>query len=342
MSLRDIFVVLAVLAMFWVTESKDVGLEKRNQVNPTTIGDVAKILNEYATRESITSFSVDSRGLEEHVNSPLHGYMRHLERQSIIARSTVVSLRCKGTATFQDGAGQVTVKETIPEFKILAGRDGRDGQHGAQGPRGSPGSQGPRGVQGPMGHPGPKSGGVKYIRWGRTSCPSGANLVYKGRVGGERYTHTGGGSNYVCLTEAPKYASYTNVLKKYSAFMYGSEYQVHSTEHSNPFNNKNLHDHDVPCAVCFVPNRNTELMIPATYECPTGWSKEYWGYLMSEYYNHANQRNYICVDQDAEPVKGTIHNHDGALLYGVQGRCGSLPCLPYVEGRELTCVVCTK
>ncbi|XP_028518280.1 short-chain collagen C4 isoform X2 [Exaiptasia diaphana] len=297
MSLRDIFVVLAVLAMFWVTESKDVGLEKRNQVNPTTIGDVAKILNEYATR------------------------IKELQSK-------------KGWC--KDGT------PGAPGAPGKPGKDGRDGQQGLPGPRGSPGSQGPRGVQGPMGHPGPKSGGVKYIRWGRTSCPSGANLVYKGRVGGERYTHTGGGSNYVCLTEAPKYASYTNVLKKYSAFMYGSEYQVHSTEHSNPFNNKNLHDHDVPCAVCFVPNRNTELMIPATYECPTGWSKEYWGYLMSEYYNHANQRNYICVDQDAEPVKGTIHNHDGALLYGVQGRCGSLPCLPYVEGRELTCVVCTK
>ncbi|KXJ23632.1 Short-chain collagen C4 [Exaiptasia diaphana] len=204
------------------------------------------------------------------------------------------------------------------------GRDGRDGQHGTPGSRGSPGKRGPRGAQGLRGHPGPKSGGVQYIRWGKTSCPSGANLVYKGRVGGEWYNHPGGGSNYVCLTESPKYWSYTNVLKRHSAFMYGAEYQVHSTHHSNPFHNKNLHDHDVPCAVCFVSNRNAKLMIPATYECPAGWSKEYWGYLMSEHYNHANQRNYICVDQNAEPVKGTIHNRDGALLYGVQGRYLSL------------------
>ena len=47
---------------------------------------------------------------------------------------------------------------------------------------GSPGLQGPNGAQGPRGPPGPKSGGVQYIRWGRTSCPSGANLVYKGEI----------------------------------------------------------------------------------------------------------------------------------------------------------------
>ncbi|XP_028518551.1 uncharacterized protein LOC110250982 [Exaiptasia diaphana] len=208
--------------------------------------------------------------------------------------------------------------------------------------KGSTGKRDPRGVQGLRGHPGPKSGGVQYIRWGKISCPSGAKLVYKGRVGGEWFGHPGGGSNYVCLTESPKYWSYTNVLEKYSAFMYGAEYQARSADHPNPFNNKNLYNHDVPCAVCFVPNRNTKLMIPATYECPAGWSKEYWGYIMSEHHGHANQKKFICVDQNAEPVKGTIHNRDGALLYGVQGRCGSLPCLPYVEGRELTCAVCTK
>jgi len=45
---------------------------------------------------------------------------------------------------------------------------------------------GPRGFQGPSGHrgftgpPGRNGGGVEYIRWGRTSCPYGADKVYKG------------------------------------------------------------------------------------------------------------------------------------------------------------------
>lgn len=41
-------------------------------------------------------------------------------------------------------------------------------------------------------------------------------------------------------------------------------------------------------------------------------------------------------------VHGSHGNKNGALLHLVEGQCGSLPCLPYVGGRELTCAVCTK
>ena len=53
---------------------------------------------------------------------------------------------------------------------------------------------------------------------------------------------------------------------------------------------------------------------------------------------------YICVDEFAEARPGgSSRNQDGALLHRVEGRCtpGNLPCLPYVNGYELTCVVCT-
>ena len=42
----------------------------------------------------------------------------------------------------------------------------------APGPKGDQGSKGDNGQDG--------KAGVKYIRWGRTSCPNGAELVYKG------------------------------------------------------------------------------------------------------------------------------------------------------------------
>jgi len=63
---------------------------------------------------------------------------------------------------------------------------------------------------------------------------------------------------------------------------------------------------------------------------------------MSGYHSHKKEYEYICVDEDAEYVPGTQANKDGALLYPVEGVCGSLPCNPYVNGRELTCAVCTK
>ena len=86
------------------------------------------------------------------------------------------------------------------------------------------------------------------------------------------------------------------------------------------------------------------LMMPARNDCPLDWTEEYHGYLMTKYYAHKKQRDYICVDDDAEYITGTLANKDAALLYPVEGQCqpGTLPCRPYVHGRELICAVCTK
>ena len=120
--------------------------------------------------------------------------------------------------------------------------------------------------------------------------------------------------------------------------MYGTEYNLNSF---NPFK-KNLNDYKAPCAVCFAKSRGSMLMMPARNDCPSGWTEEYHGYLMTGYYNHKKQRDYICVDEDAQDVPGGKAKKHGALMYFVEGRCGSLPCSPYVEGREFTCAVCTK
>ena len=105
---------------------------------------------------------------------------------------------------------------------------------------------------------------------------------------------------------------------------------------------RNLHDHEAPCVVCFVKSRGSMLMMPARNDCPSGWTMEYKGYLMTAHHNHGHPTDFICVDGDPEYVPGSHANKDGALLYPVEGVCGSLPCLPYVNGRELTCAVCTK
>jgi len=122
--------------------------------------------------------------------------------------------------------------------------------------------------------------------------------------------------------------------------MYGTEYIL---DRSNPFS-RNLHGHDAPCVACHVQTRTAKLMIPATYQCPSGWTREYYGYLMAERSAHAHSTEYICIDVNAEPVASTKVNYNGNLVSPVEGVCGSLPCHPngYVNGRELTCVVCTK
>ena len=56
---------------------------------------------------------------------------------------------------------------------------GPPGPKGDRGPAGSPGLQGP---QGPKGQDGAGISGVQYVRWGRTTCPSGTQRVYEGKV----------------------------------------------------------------------------------------------------------------------------------------------------------------
>ncbi|XP_078348850.1 uncharacterized protein LOC144633839 isoform X2 [Oculina patagonica] len=219
----------------------------------------------------------------------------------------------------------------------VRGRDGRDGRDGAKGDRGEPGNIGPKGPPGVRGDRGPTTGAV-YIRWGRTSCPAGAQLLYKGRIGGNYHSHTGGGSNHICLPEQPQYAKYDDTWQYSSSAVYGAEYAVSGF---NPFK-KPLNNYDAPCAACHVESRGSQLMIPARYDCPTGWTREYWGYLMTKSYASKGNTDFICVDEDAEVVPFSHADSGGVKLNPVQGECYVLPCGPYVNGREMTCAVCSK
>ena len=114
--------------------------------------------------------------------------------------------------------------------------------------------------------------------------------------------------------------------------------QLHGVEYEGPLQGNQ--DHNVPCAVCHVTTRSAVLLLPAKYSCPTTWTREYYGYLMSEHRTH-KRSNFICVDEDMEPLSGSSANTNGALMYHVEANCNGLPCGPY-NHKELNCVVCTK
>ena len=242
-------------------------------------------------------------------------------------------------------------KITSRYVDILRGRDGRDGlpgpagekgdkgepggQRGPTGLQGERGEQGPSGIQGP---PGPSSGGAVYTRWGRTVCPvtTGTELVYKGLAAGSDHLKTGGGANYLCITEQPQYLSST--IPAYRTALYGAEYHGPVVG--------SLHDHNVPCAVCYTSQRSSKLMIPGRITCPQSWTEEYEGYLMTERSDHSNHKHtvvYECVDKNGEAVPGEARDTNGALFSHVGAFCNvGLPCPPYVANRPITCVVCTK
>ncbi len=100
-------------------------------------------------------------------------------------------------------------------------------------------------------------------------------------------------------------------------FVYGSEYEYDSS----PFL-VNLREFSVPCAVCYSAEREVKIMIPAKVNCLPTWTREYYGYLMSEYQNH-RRISFECVDIDAEGIPGTESNADAVLLYHAESRCNS-------------------
>ena len=160
---------------------------------------------------------------------------------------------------------------------------------------------------------------------------------FLGHVGGSHYTHRGGGSNYICLTRDPIYAKYQSGYQDARSRIFGAEYETFSFG----IYPKSLHDHDVPCAVCHVTKRASQMMVPGRNVCPSGWTREYKGYLMAERHNFYRTM-YTCMDEAPDYTRGTHANLNGALFYFVEGECGSLPCKPYIAGRELTCAVCTR
>ena len=237
------------------------------------------------------------------------------------------------------------------------GTRGEIGSQGPQGERGTPGPQGPFGISGPRGPvgdkgdrgdyglpgpqgergaQGPPTGGAVYVRWGSTSCPSdqGTELLYSGRAAGSYYDHSGGGANHLCMPDDPEHLQYGNGVQGYS-YLYGIEYRTHPPQplHSVLY-------HNVPCAVCYTATRDTVVMIPANLHCPTHWTVEYTGYLMTERYNH-HRSTYECVDKDPESVPGLGASFT-SFFYHVEPVCADLSCPPYDAQMELTCVVCSR
>ncbi|XP_071092852.1 uncharacterized protein [Haliotis cracherodii] len=179
-------------------------------------------------------------------------------------------------------------------------------------------------------------GGAMFTRWGKTTCPLGNDVMYKGYAGGSHYTHKGGPGTTLCLPDSPIYARHTTA-DTYS-HLYGTEYETPRA--TGPLHN--MHQHDVPCVVCCSRHRRSAVMVPARNECFPEWHLEYKGYLFGGSTEHTSSSDYVCVDEDPESIKGGHANKNGHLLYLVESTCGALPCPPYVNGWEMTCAVCTK
>ena len=172
---------------------------------------------------------------------------------------------------------------------------------------------------------------VTYIRWGNSTCPYGADTIYSGVVAGSSWQTTGGAVDPLCLPPDPQYLLYQNGYQN-DVQLYGAQYEttgplLHSSQRN------------VPCALCQVYGRTNKIMIPSHYECPSGWRREYYGYLMAGRHAHKSGTQFTCVDKSLEQIPGSGANIIGYHFFTIEAHCGYFfPC----SDKELTCVVCTK
>ena len=66
---------------------------------------------------------------------------------------------------------------------------------------------------------------------------------------------------------------------------------------------------------------------------------------MSERYDLKGRTMYVCLDKDAEVLRGEEQSINDALMYHTVVKCDArhgIPCPPYVHQKDLACAVCTK
>ena len=173
---------------------------------------------------------------------------------------------------------------------------------------------------------------VTYIRWGNSTCPYGANIIYKGVAAGGRHNHKGAPSNMMCLP-----LNGTRYLNSQ-----GGSYRAYAVEYQVGGIHNHANCHNMPCALCEVTGRVNRIMVPSHYECPYGWHKEYNGYIMSGSLSQEGSSMFHCIDESLEQVKSSGACENVHLLGTIFTDESSLLHEPNSGGQELPCVVCTK
>lgn len=182
--------------------------------------------------------------------------------------------------------------------------------------------------------------GSVYTRWGRTTCPTSNSLVYAGRMAGQFFNYEGGGVNSLCMSPSPTYWPGTTAgIQAPSSQLFQTEYETLVARMGTAWNN--AQDFEVPCAVCqSAPGQSYSFMQPGRAQCPTGFTTDYQGYLMTMAINYL-RTSYSCVDANPEAV-GDNQNLQGNQLYFAQttSNAAAAP-LGFSNNYEISCSHCT-
>ncbi|XP_065648239.1 uncharacterized protein LOC100204569 isoform X2 [Hydra vulgaris] len=217
---------------------------------------------------------------------------------------------------------QLPSESNINKFQV--GEKGERGIKGETGPSGKPG------INGTCLNCAFTKYHITYTHWGKSSCRIDRSTIYSGYIGSPANMDEGGGSNYLCMPELPKYYKNDTVSSKNSP-IFGVEFEL---EKSNIMDLKYKEKHfNALCSICDVNERTNYLMIPAAFECPPSWHKEYTGFLMAQK-KSLMRTQYICVDQEADFIKTVEDSGKGGYLHHVRFSSKMV--------WEINCVVCTN
>ena len=209
----------------------------------------------------------------------------------------------------------------------LKGGPGPTGQKGSQGPRGPPGPPGPKGsrgstgAKGSIGATGQKGstgsrgstgqkgqtglGGSKGQKGERGLCPNPSDCIdcsfpcfarrkrdsddAASEIGasGVVYTHWGEGS---CRSENANTVYSGTTISGLS----GNNLCLPLSQHAPALHQRSTSE--IPCSTCLALQHSTVLMIPAKVTCPSGWSSEYVGRLMTGS-AHSSNGQFYCIDE---------------------------------------------
>ena len=187
-----------------------------------------------------------------------------------------------------------------------------------------------------VGPPGAEGGsGATYTRWGRRTCPTGAQPLYTGVAAGTGYHEKGGTVNYLCMPYNPQFKGQATTTH----YPNGIEAVEYILESFPPTNGKHLYE--MPCAVCYITKAATFTQV-GRYECPQEWTVEYSGYQMSDHIhgNRGGRTESVCVDGEPEGI-GSSSYQGPAHITLIKSTNRGLPAA-YGNGKIITCAVCSR
>lgn len=138
----------------------------------------------------------------------------------------------------------------------------------------------------------------------------------------------------LCLPDDPDYLNGTaDSVQNYSPLT-GAEFHTWVAR-------EDIVRQNAPCAVCQVP-RTISLMIPAKTVCPSSWTLEYVGNIISKFRTQGFLE-YSCLDEDPEFIPEEERSTGGVTIHLVEATCNKgLNCPPYHPRKEIACAVCIK